>query len=371
MVSLDGSGGVDQSRAVPTRPTSLATPAGDVRTPVFVPDATRGVIRGVTPDQLRAVGVEALLVSTAHLAGQPGASVVAKLGGIHEFTAWQGPIVSDSGGFQAFSLLTANGLGQLSDRGFRYRFSPKEKYRQLTPESAIQAQVRMGADIVYCLDLCTSPKATREDQERSVELTERWARQCRRAFDALMADRDPPHPLLFAVVQGGPHADLRARCAETLAEIGFDGFGFGGYPVLEGRLVDEVVGLRDLVPDAPLHGLGIGSPDNLIAAWAAGYDVFDCVLPTRNGRRGVLYRMSDDPLGRDATIARMDNQRWIRERGPIDPTCDCPACSTFSAGYLAHLFAIEDRLAATLGSLHNLRFYVRLLERLRAAERPG
>jgi queuine tRNA-ribosyltransferase len=349
----------------------LATPAGEVRTPVFVPDATRGVIRGVDPTQLRSVGVETLLVSTAHLTVQPGASVVAKLGGIHDFTRWDGPIISDSGGFQAFSLLSANGLGQLSDHGFQYRFSPKDKLRQLTPESCIQAQVRMGADIVYTLDLCTSPKATRADQEHSVELTERWARKCRRVFDDLMKDRDPPHPLLFAVVQGGPHADLRERCATTLAEIGFDGFGFGGYPILEGRLVDEVVALPSLVGGAPLHGLGIGSPDNLITAWAAGYDVFDCVLPTRNGRRGVLYRMSDDPLGRGATIARMDNQRWIRERGPIDPTCDCPACTGFSAGFLAHLFTIEDRLAATLGSLHNLRFYARLLERLRAAERPG
>lgn len=346
----------------------LRTPAGEVRTPVFVPDATRGVIRGVAPDQLRAVGVESLLVSTAHLAVQPGASVVAKLGGIHAFTGWPGPIVADSGGFQAFSLLGAAGLGQVSEKGFRYRFSPKDKQRQLTPESAIQAQVRMGADIVYCLDLCTSPKATREDQERSVALTERWARAGRRAFDALMADRDPPHPLLFAVVQGGPHADLRARCAATLAEIGFDGYGFGGYPIVDARLVDEVVALPGLLPDAPLHGLGIGSPDSLITAWQAGFDVFDCVLPTRNGRRGVLYRMSDDPLGRDATIARMDNERWVRERGPIDPTCDCPACTGFSAGYLAHLFAIEDRLAATLGSLHNLRFYTRLLDRLRAAD---
>jgi queuine tRNA-ribosyltransferase len=349
----------------------LATPAGVVRTPVFVPDATRGVIRGVAPDQLRAVGVEAILVSTAHLTVQPGASVVAKLGGIHDFTRWDGPIVSDSGGFQAFSLLTANGLGSVSDHGFRYRFSPKDKHRQLTPESCIQAQVRMGADIVYTLDLCTSPKATRADQEHSVALTERWARKCRQVFDDLMKDRDPPHPLLFAVVQGGPHADLRARCATTLAEIGFDGFGFGGYPILDGRLVDEVVALPALVPGAPLHGLGIGSPESLVTAWEAGYDVFDCVLPTRNGRRGVLYRMSDDPLGRDATIARMDNERWIRERGPIDPTCDCPACTGYSAGYLAHLFAVEDRLAATLGSLHNLRFYTRLLERLRAAERPG
>jgi queuine tRNA-ribosyltransferase len=346
----------------------LLTPAGPVRTPVFVPDATRGVIRGVTPDQLRSVGVDTLLVSTAHLAVQPGASVVAKLGGIHAFTGWSGPIVADSGGFQAFSLLGAAGLGSVSEKGFRYRFSPKDKQRQLTPESAVEAQVRMGADIVYCLDLCTSPKASREEQEHSVALTERWARAGRKAFDALMVDRDPPHPLLFAVVQGGTHADLRARCAATLAEIGFDGYGFGGYPILDGRLVDEVVALRALLPpDAPLHGLGIGSPDNLITAWEAGYDVFDCVLPTRNGRRGVLYRMSDDPLGRDATIARMDNQRWVRERGPIDPTCDCPACADLSAGYLAHLFAIDDRLAATLGSLHNLRFYIRLLERLRAA----
>jgi queuine tRNA-ribosyltransferase len=348
----------------------LTTPAGPLRTPVFVPDATRGVIRGVAPAQLRDVGVEALLVSTAHVVTQPGASVVGALGGIRPFMGWDGPVVSDSGGFQAFSLLSANGLAQLSDRGFQYRFSPKEKMRQLTPESCMQSQVRIGSDICFTLDLCTSPKAPREEQERSVERTVRWAAACRTAFDRLMRDRDPPHPLLFAIVQGGRHADLRARCAEQLAEIGFDGFGFGGYPIIDGQLVDEVAQLPGLVPGAVLHGLGIGSPEHLVTAWEAGYDVFDCVLPTRNGRRGVLYRMSDHPLGRGATVARLGDERWIREKGPVDPTCDCPACG-FSTGYLAHLFRIEDRLAATLGSLHNLRFYVRLLDRLRAAGRPG
>jgi queuine tRNA-ribosyltransferase len=334
--------------------------------PVFVPDATRGVIRGVSSQQLSSAGVDAILVSTAHLAVQPGASVVGALGGIHRFCDWSGPIISDSGGFQAFSLLQGTGLGQVTSKGFRYRFDAGQKYRTLTPESCIRSQMRLGSDLLYCLDLCTHPKAPREDQERSVELTVRWAAECRRTFDRLVKDLDPPHPQLFAVVQGGPFADLRARCAEQLAEIGFSGFGFGGYPVVDGQLVDEVHLLRELLPGAILHGLGIGSPSNLIAAVEIGYQIFDCVLPTRNGRRGVLYRVREGGDPRDgAAIVRLGDERWIRSNEPVDPTCDCEACTNYPAGYLAHLFRIDDRLSATLGSIHNLRYYARLMASLR------
>lgn len=354
-----------------TEPTNIVLPHGEIRLPFFAPDATRGVVRGVLPDQLRSLGLEVVLASTAHLAVQPGASVVDKLGGLHQFAGWSGPLISDSGGFQAFSLLSGNGLAQVSTKGLRYRFSPKDRYRNLTPKRCIESQVRMGADIVYCLDLCTNPKSPREVQEHSVNLTIRWARACRSTFDQLTENREGPKPKLFAVVQGGPYPDLRKRCAEALMAIGFDGFGFGGYPVMNGRLVDEVFAMAELLPSVPLHGLGIGTPEHLVAAWNAGFDIFDCVLPTRNARRGVIYtHLTDDPTsGRCSRVVRLGDERWVRERGPIDPTCDCPTCTGFSAGFLAHLFRIEERAAVTLASMHNLRFYARLIEKLRSADR--
>lgn len=350
-------------------PSSLSTLHGSVDLPLFFPDATRAVVRGVGPEALQDVGVDAVLVSTAHLATKPGASVIKSLGGVHEFMNWNGPIVSDSGGFQAFSLGSASGLLKVSDKGMKYRFSTSHRFRTLTPESCIEIQVRMGSDIVYCLDLCTSPDADRAAQERSVDLTVSWARTCKATFERLTADR-PTRPLLFAVVQGGPFEDLRRRCADELAEIGFDGFGFGGYPIVDGSLVDEVAALPDLLPPgAAIHGLGIGTPGNLVAAWAAGLTLFDCVLPTRNGRRGRLYTaLPTEPLAgaRFKRPVNLLDERWVREAGPIDDHCDCPACSGYSAAYVAHLFRIEDRYAATLGTLHNLRFYTRLIERLRA-----
>jgi len=353
---------------------TLRTPQGDLRLPIFVPDATRAAIRTVPTSQLVRSGVEALLVSTAHLATQPGTSVVSALGGVRAFMGWDGPVISDSGGFQVFSLLSAGSrLGSVSSSGFSYRFSPKQKIRQLTPANCIETQLRLGSDIVYCLDYCTHPQAPDAEQDRSVELTLRWAAECRRVFDRLTADRPPERrPLLFAVVQGGNDVDRRARCASALVEIGFDGYGFGGYPIVDGRLVDEVALVADLVPPGrPLHGLGIGTPENVVTAWQAGYDIFDCTLPTRNGRRGVVYHDLDlTALGSRGLyrVARMTDEQWVRRRGPVDDRCDCEMCS-IPAGYVAHLFRSDEALAGTLASLHNLRFYSRIIDALRERDR--
>ncbi len=348
------------------------TRRGEVRAPVFVPDATRGVLRGVPTSLYAAQGIEATLVSTAHLASQPGASTVASLGGVHRFMGWDRPVISDSGGFQVFSLLGSNrSLAKVSDAGLQYRFSPKQKYRQLTPRSCVETQLRLGADIIYTLDYCTHPTAPDAEQERSIELTLRWAAECRKTFDRLVVDIPAERrPLLFAVVQGGSSAERRKHCAEALTEIGFDGYGFGGYPIKDGRLVDEVALVADLTPPGSvLHGLGIGTPENVVSAWRAGYDIFDCTLPTRNARRGVLYTQLDASAldaPRFYRYARMGDERWVRNSGPVDPSCDCELCTTVPAGHLAHLHRIEDPLAGVLGSLHNLRFYVRLMNTLRA-----
>jgi queuine tRNA-ribosyltransferase len=350
----------------------LSTRRGDVSLPQFVPDATRAVVRGVPAGALPRTAVETILVSTAHLATQPGTSVVRALGGVHRFMGWSGPVISDSGGFQAFSLLTGQkGLATVSDAGLSYRFSPKQRFRDLTPKSCIETQLHLGADIVYCLDYCTHPLAPDAEQEKSVALTIRWAAECRAAFDRLVADTSPPQrPKLFAVVQGGQRADLRARCADALMDLGFDGYGFGGYPIAGGQLVDEVELTATLLPPgAVLHGLGIGTPESLVAAWRCGYSIFDCTLPTRNARRGVLYTELDTGSlagdGKVSRIARMSDEKWVRAAGPVDPDCDCELCAGYSAGYLAHLFRVEDSLAHTLASLHNLRFYTRLTTALR------
>jgi queuine tRNA-ribosyltransferase len=351
-------------------PASLITRRGSLPLPVFVPDATRAAIRSVPTSLLPSSGVEAILVSTAHLATQPGTSVVAALGGIRSFMGWDGPVVSDSGGFQAFSLLSSGkGLATVSDAGLSYRFSPRQRYHQLTPKSCIETQLRLGTDIVYALDYCTHPDSAAAEQDRSVELTLRWAAECRSVFDRLVAGTRPAErPLLFAVVQGGSDPARRIRCAQALAEIGFDGYGFGGYPVVSGRLVDEVAQVAELVPPGVvLHGLGIGTPENLVSAWRAGYGMFDCTLPTRNGRRGVVYTELDTAsLGEPGfyRTARLTDERWVRRRAPVDPGCDCEMCR-LPAGYVAHLFRLDEALAGTLASLHNLRFYTRLTDSLR------
>jgi queuine tRNA-ribosyltransferase len=350
----------------------LPTRRGDVSLPQFVPDATRAVVRGVPTSALPRSGVDAILVSTAHLASQPGSSVVRALGGVHRFMGWSGPVISDSGGFQAFSLLTGQkGLATVSDAGLSFRFSPKQRFRDLTPKTCIESQLHLGADIVYCLDYCTHPLAPDAEQEKSVGLTIRWAAECRAVFDRLTADT-PPHqrPKLFAVVQGGQRADLRRKCADALMDLGFDGYGFGGYPIAAGRLVDEVeLTARLLPPGSVLHGLGIGTPESLVAAWRCGYSIFDCTLPTRNARRGVLYTHLDTQHlggeGRVSRITRIADERWVRASGSVDPDCDCDLCTQYSAGYLAHLFRVEDSLAHTLASVHNLRFYTRLTAMLR------
>ncbi len=350
----------------------LRTRRGTLRLPVFVPDATRAAIRTVPTSMLAGSGVEAILVSTAHLATQPGTSVITALGGVHRFMGWPGPLISDSGGFQVFSLLAAGGgLASVSDAGLSYRFSAKQRHRQLTPESCIETQLRLGADITYCLDYCTHPTAPAAEQERSVALTLRWAAECRTAFDRLTSGTPAAErPLLFAVVQGGRDAALRGRCATALAEIGFDGYGFGGYPIADGQLVDEVSLVADLAPaGSVLHALGIGTPENVVRAWQAGYRIFDCTLPTRNGRRAVLYTDLDvTSLGAPGfyRVARLGDERWVRQQLPVDPACDCELCASVPAAYYAHLVRTRDALADTLGSLHNLRFYTRLFDALRA-----
>jgi queuine tRNA-ribosyltransferase len=347
---------------------TLDTPHGALRLPSFLPDATRGVVRAADPADLRACGIQGLMVNALHLGERPGASVVKSAGGIHAFTGFPGPVFSDSGGYQVFSLIRqSKSNGTVTEQGFIYRANGKR--HELTPRKAMRRQWDLGADVLFCLDHCTHPADPPETQRESVATTVRWARECSREHRELIdgAEGSRPSPLLYAVVQGGADLVLRRQCIEELATIGFDGYGFGGWPVGEGGALEESVAfVAEALPGRRLHALGIGSPANVLAAAAAGYSTFDCVIPTRDARHGRLYLRRAGGEGFTSISAR--DERWIRDFGPVDPSCDCPCCRQVSRAYLFHLFALEDHSAYRLATLHNLRFYASLMEGLRARD---
>lgn len=358
--------------------TELVTPSGRLALPAFLPDATRGTIRTVPTHLLAGVGVEALMANTWHLAEKPGADAIRAAGGLRAFMGFAGPIATDSGGYQVWSLLRERpDRGAVTDDGFTWRTETGTK-RVLTAERAIRMQLKMGSDVVFCLDQCTHPDDPPEVQESSVSRTVAWARESRATFDRLAEDL-PARPLLYAVVQGGRSGPLRRRCVDELCAIGFDGYGYGGVPVeTDGqRVVDEVRLVAELLPSgAAKHALGLGRPDSLLAAWRAGYATFDSTAPTREARRGLLY-LSRVPLDDDAAVRTADrlgawfdasDERAWRDPRPVDETCDCPLCARYGRSILSHLFRIEDPAGAALATLHNLRFVTRLVAALRRAQ---
>ena len=352
--------------SLPNRLTSITTPHGNLELPGFLPDATRGVIRTLDANDAKACGVESLMVNTLHLSMSPGTTVIRDVGGIHTFTGFSGPIVSDSGGFQVYSLAAGGAKGvTISPSGVSFKMQGQKK-RLLTPEKCIQYQVQLGTDILFALDDCPQDGAGADALAASVDRTLAWGEACREAFDRTMSDR-ADRPLLFAVVQGGFDLDQRKRCVDGLLEIGFDGFGFGGWPIADdGTLVDEVGAVAEMLPDdLPLHGLGIGKPDNLVEAFRSGFDTFDCTIPTRDARRGRLY-VDDGSSPGSFRYVRIEREAFARDQGPIEDGCDCPCCSTYSRSYLQHLFKIGETAGHRLATMHNLRYYSRLIERLRS-----
>jgi queuine tRNA-ribosyltransferase len=348
----------------------LETRRGALDLPAFLPDATRAVVRALDCADLEAVGVEALMVNTLHVASRPGLSVIRAVGGLHAFMGWRGPVATDSGGFQVYSLLAA-GLATVSSRGFSYRPARGGEKERLTPESCIRMQLRAQSDLLFCLDHCTGPDASAGELRQSVDNTVLWARACRDAFDAATEGWERK-PLLFGVIQGGSDPALRRECAERLLEIGFDGFGFGGWPLEGTRLSEMVAATAQMVPrGVPLHGLGIGKPENLVRACRAGYSLFDCVIPTRDARHGRLFAFTGPPSRVDLDAEgfyrplSLESPRLRRDGAPVEEGCDCPCCRRYSRAYLHHLYAIGDAAAARLATLHNLRFYARLIEALR------
>jgi queuine tRNA-ribosyltransferase len=354
----------------------LVTPRGTLAVPTFLPDATRAGVRGVSSEDLRGAGIEGVVVNGFHLLRRPGARVVQAAGGIHRFMDWDRPILSDSGGFQVWSLIRQDpNRGVIRDNEVIFREPATGERWNLTPERVIGLQLQLGSDVVVCLDDPTSAEDPPAEQERSVDRTLRWARRSREEIDRLAEQRRTPAPRIFAVVQGGQVEALRRACATELAAIGFDGYGFGGWPLdADGALLaDPLRWVADALPaDAPKHALGIGRPDHVVTAHALGYSIFDCALPTRDARHGRLYAFRDGWASRRPApgddfyraVRIMDAEHRVNH-APVEDGCDCPLCERHTAAYLHHLFKVGDLSAERLATLHNLRFYVRLFGLLR------
>lgn len=339
-----------ESRDGLARTGRLITPHGEVATPAFMPVGTRGSVRGLHISDLKSIGVQILLANTYHLMLRPGADTVAQLGELQAFMGWEGPVLTDSGGYQVFSLQP-----KVSEEGVVFKSTYDGSRVELTPEQAIGIQETIGADIAMVLDELIGLPASREDVRDAMERTLRWSER------AVAAKRRTDRAL-FGIVQGGVDPELRAESASRTAAIGFDGFGIGGLSVGESRselgaALDAAI--PELPHDRPRYVMGVGDTEQLVDAIARGVDMFDCVLPTRLARHGKVLH----PDG-DYSIRR---QEWASDTEPLQAGCDCPACARYSKGYIRHLFQTKELLGGRLVSLHNLRYTLRLLEQARSA----
>lgn len=328
------------------------TPHGVVQTPVFMPVGTLGTVKGLLPEQLKQVGVQKLLGNTYHLALRPGADIVAELGGLHQFMNWDRPILTDSGGFQVFSL--AN-LTKLSNEQVVFRSHIDGSILELSPEKAIKIQEQLGADCIMCLDECPPHDVPEERMREAVERTTLWANRCRTA-------QQRSDQALFGIVQGGTNRKLRELSLEGLLPIDFPGYAVGGLSV--GEKPEQMYETLDwtvpaLPTDRPRYLMGVGTPRDLLEAVSRGIDLFDCVMPTRNGRNAMAFT-SSGPI-------KMRNACHARDESPLDAECECPVCQQFSRAYLRHLFVAKEMLGGILLSWHNIAFYQQLMRDLREA----
>jgi len=378
----------------------LKLPHGDVLLPAFFPDATYGTVRCVDTRDLAGCGTSGLVMNCYHLLTKPGLGVLRHFGGVRGFCGWDGPVLTDSGGFQVFSLIRENPkFGEIRKNEVIFRYENGEKL-SLSPEKCIQAQFTCGSDIMMCLDYCSHPEDSYELTKLSVDTTVSWAAKCKREYEKQLSIRNVPadqRPLLFAIIQGGGDRALRKECAEALVSIGFDGYGFGGWPLSSDMVLHE--GILEytarLMPDDTIkYAMGIGKPDGVIKCAAMGYNLFDCVIPTRDARHNRLYvfsgaasdikRSCNDTGGTgvpgvytaspDCITSLLNNvsayyildQDYIRDNRPVSEYCDCHTCRNYSRAYLYHLTKTGDSLALRLATIHNLRFYSQLMDRIRA-----
>jgi len=332
------------------------TPHGVVETPAFMPVGTLATVKGLLPAQLRDVGTQMVLANTYHLALRPGSKVVAGLGGLHRFMDWDGPILTDSGGFQVFSLAA---MRKLDDEKVVFKSHIDGSTLELTPERAVEIQEDLGADVIMCLDECPPSGESREKIRRAVDRTTKWAWRCRDA-------QKRPDQALFGIVQGGVHADLRLYSAESLIPIDFPGYAIGGLSVGESpqlmyQTLDSTVPVLPI--QKPRYLMGVGRPEDILEAVCRGIDMFDCVMPTRNGRNGMAFT-GTGPV-------RIRNVVHQKDERPLDRECECIACRRYTRAYLRHLFIAGEMLGPILLSLHNVAFYQTLVRGLRKAVIDG
>ena len=337
----------------------LTTPHGPVPTPIFMPVGTTGTVKGVTPEQLTATGSRMILANTYHMMLRPGGDTVAKLGGLHAMMGWDGPILTDSGGFQVFSLAH---LRQIDDEKVVFQSHVDGSLEELTPRRCTEIQRQLGADVIMQLDECPPADATKEHVARAVDRSILWAKECKRVW---LSDGQPAQAL-FGIQQGGVFEDLRAASAEALVELDLPGYAIGGLSVGEGH---EAMALSlDAVDsqfptDRPRYLMGVGEPRDILAAVQRGIDMFDCVMPTRNARNAFAFTWG----GR----LRMRNAKWISDPEPLDESCTCYACRNFSRGTIRHLFMAKEMLAATLLTIHNLHFFAEFMATIRSSISAG
>lgn len=377
---------------------TLITKSGSIHTPFFMPIATKGAVKHLLPDEVRALGAEIVLGNTYHLWLRPGADLVAQAGDLHRFMDWSGPILTDSGGFQVFSLgaraeqrFGTNGV-KLSEEGVEFADTENGNRYFLSPEVSIDIQLKLGSDIIMVLDECPSYPCTREYALASLERTTRWAKRAFEHFHKKIKEDSKKYtmgrPLLFCIVQGSIYEDLRVESAQQLSTLdfsalggpasGWDGYAIGGVAVGEPRetLSDILEWTTPHLPeDKPRYLMGLGKPEELVMAVNAGMDMFDCVIPTREGRHGRLFvykkpmTNNQNPITKGEefyTTINIQNEQFKEDFTSVDPSCDCILCTRYTRAYLRHLFSVGEPLAGRLASLHNLRFYMRLMERLRS-----
>ena len=339
----------------------LETPHGVVQTPVFMPVGTQGAVKALVHRDVLELGAEIILANTYHLCLRPGDDLIGRRGGLHRFMGWSSPILTDSGGYQVFSLSTRR---TVDETGVRFRSHLDGAEQLFTPERATEIQSTLGSDVAMAFDECTPYPASSEDARRSMDLTHRWARRSRRRFLELQQSEDGslatnPGQAQFGIVQGGVYPDLRRESVEQIVEVGFDAYAIGGLSV--GEPVDDMYEVggqtAGMLPvDRPRYLMGVGTPIDLVEMVARGIDMFDCVLPTRNARNGQLFTRAG-PLS-------IKGARFAEDESPPDPDCECYTCRHFSRAYLRHLFVANEITAATLNTLHNLHFYLDTMKRI-------
>lgn len=344
----------------------LVTQHGAIKTPFFMPIATKGAVKTVSTVDLGAMNAQILLSNTFHLMLRPGEELIKQAGGLHKFINWNKPILTDSGGYQVFSLCE---IRKITEDGVEFQSPIDGTKHLLTPERSIQIQLDLGSDIIMVLDECTPYPCEKAYAEKSLELTTDWARRCKIYFQKNVAKGTNPGAKLFGIVQGSTYPDLRKESLRQITDIGFDGYAVGGFSVGEPREQTYEI-LKELTPfmpeDKPRYFMGGGKPEEIVQYAKLGFDMFDCVIPTRNARHGTVYVWRGEDLDKDFyEKITLTNEEFRQDFKPLDPDCGCEACRNYSRAYIRHLFMTQEILGQRLATLHNLKFYLDLLAKIR------